>query len=525
MSHSYAGRLFAALEQGSEKPAIVFEGPTWSFADLDRLSAAYARGLAAKGIEAGDRVAVFAETCPEMIVALLGHYRLGAIHVPINPRYRAEEVAHILEDSGARAVLLRSGSSCARVLEALAPARALTFRVWIGGDDRAALAQDVAFDRLVETASPGGRSAPLPADEDPAILLYTSGTTGKSKGVQLSFRAVVANTEAVTRLWRFSPEDRMALALPLFHVHGLGLGVHGALLNGMTVLLFDRFDASRIVEAFARDRATLFQGVPTMYVRLLELLEGNPAAASALARGRLFTSGSAALSAEDFHRFEELTGHRILERYGMSETLFTLSNPYEDRRPGTVGLPIPGCEIRIVDDSGIEAGPGEPGEILARSNGMMTRYWRRPEETAASFRDGWFLTGDVARRDRDGYVTIAGRKSVDFIKSGGFKISTREIEDVLRRHPRVRDVAVVGAPDRVWGQRIVAAVVLHPAFGPPLSPESLLEELSSFCARSLADYKRPREVRVVEDLPRNALGKIQKHRILESLQGSRSLLP
>ena len=225
-------------------------------------------------------------------------------------------------------------------------------RIWIGGDDSAALAEDVSLDRLLETGSRDRKTAPLPADEDPAILLYTSGTTGKSKGVELSFRAVVANTEAVTRLWRFSPEDRMALALPLFHVHGLGLGVHGALLNAMTMLLFERFDADRIVEAFEREGATLFQGVPTMYVKLLELLAQRPEAAPALARGRLFTSGSAALAADDFLRFEELTGHRILERYGMSETLFTLSNTYEDRRPGTVGLPVPGCEIRIVDDDG-----------------------------------------------------------------------------------------------------------------------------------------------------------------------------
>ena len=204
----------------------------------------------------------------------------------------------------------------------------------------------------------------------------------------------------------------------------------------------------------------------------------------------------------------------------MSETLFTLSNPYEDRRPGTVGLPIAGCEIRIVDDAGRDAAPGEPGEILARSNGMMTRYWGRPEETTSSFRDGWFVTGDVARRDLGGYVTIAGRKSVDFIKSGGFKISAREIEDVLRRHPLIKDAAVLGVPDRVWGQRIVAAVVLRSAAASAPSPDSLLEELSTFCAKSLADYKRPREVRVVEDLPRNALGKIQKHRLLDGISGA-----
>lgn len=512
---SHAARLFAALEAEPEKAAIVFEGRTLTFGELDVLSRRYARGLAAAGVERGDRVAVFAETCPEIVVALLGHYRLGAVHVPINTRYRSGEVAHILEDSGAKALLLRAGSPSAGVAGELA-GRFPVFRVWIGGEDAGAAPGDASFDRLIE-GSPAPPGAPLPRDEDAAILLYTSGTTGRSKGVELSFRAIVANTLSVTTLWRFSPDDTMALGLPLFHVHGLALGIHGAILHRMRVLLFERFDAETIVAAFASGGATLFQGVPTMYVKLLELLEHSRDAAEPLARGRLFTSGSAALSAGDFHRFEALTGHRILERYGMSETLFTLSNPYEDRRAGTVGLPIPGCEVRIVDEAGQDAPLDEPGEILVKGNGLMTRYWRRPEETAASFRDGWFVTGDMARRDRDGYVRIAGRKSVDFIKSGGFKISAREIEDVLRAHPRVKDVAVVGAPDRVWGQRIVAAVVLTSGAGASPSPEVLLEDFSLLCARSLADYKRPREVRVLEDLPRNALGKIQKHRILKDL--------
>lgn len=516
-SSAHVERLFSALEAEPEKTAIVFEGRSLTFGELDALSWRYARGLAAAGVEKGDRVAVFSETSPEVIIALLGHYRLGAIHVPINTRYRAGEVAHILEDSGAKALLLRAGSPCAGVVESLQPPPgALGFRVWIGDGDTCAGPADLSFERLTETSRSRPEAA-LPDDEDAAILLYTSGTTGRSKGVVLPFRAVVANTESVTRLWRFSPDDRMALALPLFHVHGLGLGVHGTLVNGMTMLLFERFDARRIAEAFASGGASLFQGVPTMYVKLLELLAESPEAARALARGRLFTSGSAALAAGDFRQFEELTGHRILERYGMSETLFTLSNPYEDRRAGTVGLPIPGCDVRIVDEAGRDAAADEPGEIHVRGHGLMTGYWRRPEETAASFRDGWFVTGDMARRDRDGYVTIAGRKSVDFIKSGGFKISAREIEDVLRVHPRIRDVAVVGAPDRVWGERIVAAVVLRPGGGPPPTTDELLGELSAFCAQSLADYKRPREVRIVEDLPRNALGKVQKHRILENL--------
>jgi acyl-CoA synthetase (AMP-forming)/AMP-acid ligase II len=517
MSRSQARveRLFAHLAGSGEKPALRFEGETRTFGDLDRLSRRYARGLAAAGIEAGDRVAVFAETCPEVVVALLGHYRTGVVHVPINTRYRGEELSHILEDSAAGVVLVRAGSAAAGVLAEEDRARPRRRRIWIGGSDPSASPEDLSFARLVETELPRSeRDAPLiPSDEDTAFLLYTSGTTGKSKGVELSFRAIVENTLAVTDLWRFEARDCLALALPLFHVHGLCLGIHGALLHGMTTLLFQRFEPRRIVEAFQNEAATLFQGVPTMYVRLLELLTGSPAAAQALARGRLFTSGSAPLSADDFARFESETKHRILERYGMSETLFTLSNTYEDRRPGTVGLPVPGCQVRIVDDSGREAQEGEPGEILVQGHGLMTRYWRRPEETAASFRDGWFATGDVARRGRDGYVTIAGRKSVDFIKSGGFKISAREVEDVLRRHARVRDVAVVGAPDRVWGQRIVAVVVLEPVAGPSASSETLLEELSGFCGLSLADYKRPREVRVVEELPRNALGKVQKHRL------------
>jgi acyl-CoA synthetase (AMP-forming)/AMP-acid ligase II len=503
-------RLFSALANGGEKAAVVFEDRTWTFGDLDRLSRRYARGLAAAGVAAGDRVAVYAETSPEVLVALLGHYRLGVVHVPINTRYRAEELAHVLTDSGAKAVVVGAGTDGERVLHETARPPALSHLILLGGEG------DLAFERLVETDVPYSEAGapPAPTDADTAILVYTSGTTGKSKGVALSFRAIVENTLAVTGLWRFEPSDRQAIALPLFHVHGLCLGVHGALLHGQTVLLFPRFDAAKIADAFAREGATVFQGVPTMYVRLLELLAARPEQAMALRRARLFTAGSAALPADDFAAFEQSTGHRILERYGMSETLFTLSNPYESRRPGTAGLPVPGCQVRIADEGGREAAVGEPGEVFVKSNGMMTGYWNKPAETAASFVNGWFATGDIAHRDAGGAVTIAGRKSVDLIKSGGFKISAREIEDVLRRHPRVKDVAVVGAPDRVWGQSVVAAVVVE---GPALPEAQLLDELAAFCARHLADYKRPRAVRVLAELPRNALGKVQKHRILEGL--------
>jgi malonyl-CoA/methylmalonyl-CoA synthetase len=323
------------------------------------------------------------------------------------------------------------------------------------------------------------------------------------------------------RLWRFSEADRLVLALPLFHVHGLCLGVAGALLTGFTLLLEERFDPVRVVEAFASGGATAFMGVPTMYVRLLERLEAHPEDAAALRKARLFTAGSAPLPAADFHAFQEKTGHRILERYGMSETLFTLSNPYEgERRPGTVGLPVPGCSVRLVDDEGRDVPDGELGEIHVKGNGVMNAYWGREAETAAAFRDGWFLTGDVARRGAGGYVTILGRKSVDVIKSGGYKISAREIEDVLRRHPAVKDAAVVGLPDRVWGQRIAAAVVLtEPAEAD--AAERTCTEIAAFAAKHLADFKVPRDLRALTELPRNALGKVQKHVLARSLGADR----
>jgi acyl-CoA synthetase (AMP-forming)/AMP-acid ligase II len=507
-----SARLLASLTAFAGKEAILFGRRTLTFGDLDRLSLRYASGLAALGVRHGDRVAVFAESSPELVAALLGHYRLGAVHVPINTHYRAEEAGHILRDSGASVLLLTPGPETERVLSEIGPLPRLKNVLALGGS--ASVPGVLRFeDLLTDERLPA--DTPLPVDGDAALLIYTSGTTGKSKGVELSFGALVANIEEVTRSWGFTAADRLALALPLFHVHGLCLGIHGGLLHGFTVLLSEKFEAARIVAAFEESGATAFMGVPTMYVRLLEHLEAHPAAASALRRARLFTSGSAPLPADDFRAFEALTGHAILERYGMSETLFTLSNPYAgERRPGTVGLPVPGYEVRVVDDAGHEVKSGELGEIVVRGNGMMTGYWGRPEETAASFRDGWFLTGDVARRDRDGYFTIVGRKSVDIIKSGGYKISAREIEDVLRRHPRVREVAVVGAEDRVWGQRIVAAVVLVP--GEDAAPDAVLEDLTVFARAHLADFKRPREVLLLPELPRNALGKIQKHLILKN---------
>ena len=492
-----AEQLFGSLSARSKKAALEIGGQAIAYGQLDSLSARFAGSLAAHGVGPGDAVAVRTGTCPEAVVALLGILRAGAVHVPLNPAFTDEETRHVLTDSGSKLTIAHGG-----------------------GDGP--LGKQLAFGEILAKGSP----APSPdvelPDEAIALLLYTSGTTGASKGVELSLGAVVSNLSAVTNLWKITEGDRVVMALPLFHVHGLGLGVIGSLLHGATVLLLDAFEPSRIIAAFQNEGATLFMGVPTMYVRLLEHLRRDPAAGAALSKGRLFTSGSAPLAAADFTAFREATGHAVLERYGMTETLFTLSNPFEgERRPGTVGHPVPGCRIRIVDDEGRDVAHGEAGELLVRGNGLMTRYRNRPEETRASFREGWFLTGDVATQAADGYVTLHGRKTLDFVKSGGYRISTREIEEVLSRHPRVREVAVIGLPDRVWGQRVVAAVTLRPApalpGAPGGSPDSLEGDLARLAESALAPYKRPREIVILDELPRNSLGKVQKPRLAQRL--------
>jgi acyl-CoA synthetase (AMP-forming)/AMP-acid ligase II len=275
------------------------------------------------------------------------------------------------------------------------------------------------------------------------------------------------------------------------------------------------------VRSFRDEGATVFMGVPTMYRLLIEHLGEAPDDARALASARLFTSGSAALPAADAAAFAALTGHSILERYGMTETGFTISNPYDgERRPGSVGHPVPGYDVRIVDEDGRPCGTGEIGEILVRGDGLMRGYWNRASDTEEALRDGWFLTGDLATRDADGYVRIAGRKSLDLVKSGGFKISAREIEEALAAHPSVTEAAVIAIPDPLWGERI-AAVVVPRAWSTELDPDLALE-LAEFVALKLADYKRPRSFRFVASLPRNAMGKVEKHRLRALFEGERT---
>jgi malonyl-CoA/methylmalonyl-CoA synthetase len=486
--------LFAIPRRRSpEKTALRFEDVSLSYADLFVQADTLAAALASRGVGKGDRVAFFLGNRPELVVAYLAVIRLGAAMVPVNLAYRGREIAHLLADAEPR--LLVTERSALPVLAGLD------------------LPEIILAEEMAELTV--GRLAP-PAVEggDLAMLLYTSGTTGKSKGAEITHDNVLATVTGLLAAWAWEPADTLLLSLPLFHTHGLVVGLHCALAAGATVLLRSRFDAAGTVSDLLGGEVTLFFGVPTMYGRLVEELRARRGEADVsrdFSRIRLFCSGSAPLSPETFAAFRELTGHEILERYGMTETGMNLSNPYAGaRRPGTVGVPLPGVSIRVVDGEGRGVAPGGEGELLVRGANVFSRYWRAPEKTAESFVHDdlgrrWFRTGDLARQDPGtGAVTLLGRRH-ELVISGGFNVYPREVEEVLAGFPGVREAAVVGRPHPDWGEVPVAFLVADPS----LDEAALI----AFCKAQMAGFKVPREIRRVDALPRNALGKVEKHRL------------
>ncbi len=486
-------------------------------------------GLAARGAAPGDRVALVAGNRPETVIAGLAVLRAGAVAVPVNVAYTARETAHLLADSAPGWVVAETAFR-AEVERAVEEARSA------GGP----APEVVDLAELTSPAEPRGgpgRGAALPSPgavgstHDPALLVYTSGTTGRSKGAVLTHGNLAATVTGLRSAWAWRADDRLLLTLPLFHVHGLVVGLFTALASGARVELRSRFRAAETARELVAGAASLFFGVPTMYVRLLDAIRALPDRDAlgrledlgAIPSMRLFASGSAPLSPETFEAFRRRTGHAILERYGMSETGMNLSNPYQgERRPGTVGVPLPGVEARIVDPDDREVPEGGAGELVVRGPNVFGGYWRDPAKTAESFLPGpdgerWFRTGDLARRDpATGYVTLLGR-SRELILRGGLNVYPREIEEVLEGAPGVREAAVVGRPDREYGEVPVAYVVAEPepagdepgtATGEP-DPQAIL----AHCRERLAGFKVPVDVLFVPALPRNALGKVQKHRL------------
>lgn len=545
------------------------EGGWVTQGQLDQATRRVAWRLHRAGLRPGDRVLLSAGTSIDLVVAYVAALRLGLVVVPVNTAYREREVAHIVRDAEPRAAIVddqqrgvwmrRAAGGDLLVTEPSVelpdPAplpvdnpgspRTVPGSVVTGGPPSggglpgmpgasgASAAPDVSATTGVPgvAGGAGGSGGPgvlrgLPQLDgvgpgDPALLCYTSGTTGAPKGAVLCHGNLLASAEAVRLAWRWSAQDRLLLALPLFHVHGLGVGLHGTLLAGGSAVLFERFDVERLLDAVRRHCATLFFGVPTMYARLA----ASPRVGE-LGRLRLCVSGSAPLPPVLFERLAAATGQRVLERYGMTETLMNVSNPYDgERRPGTVGLPLPGVELRLAaagqaSDHGSrrhpEAAParrgrggdppGDHGEILLKGPNVFGGYWRNPAATEAAFdADGWFRSGDLGSLDEAGYLRIEGR-SKELIITGGYNVHPREVEEVLLAHPAVAEVAVVGTPSEEWGEVVTAYVVCD---GPPPSEA----ELAAFTADKLAPFKRPRLVRYVDALPRNALGKVLKHEL------------
>ncbi len=465
----------SAWEDAPAAPVLFDRNRGWMTAEqLEQETRRVAGRLQAAGLEPGDRMLFSAESSAELVIVHIAALRSGIVVVPANTAYRERELAHVVTDARPKAAYVDDGDR-ARWVEEATERR----MVMIGPDLDLPDREPATLDR----------SGP----HDPALIGYTSGTTGSPKGAVLTHANLLAGSEAVRLAWRWTSSDRLVLALPLFHVHGLCVGLHGTLLAGASAVLLPRFDVDAVLDAAGEHEASLFFGVPTMYHRL-----ARSARVRELATLRLCVSGSAPLPAELHRALAELGGQEVLERYGMTETMMNVSNPYEgERRPGSVGFPLPGVELRLEGD--------EEGEILLRGPNVFAGYWERPQESSESFTDGWFRTGDLGTFDPDGYLRILGR-SKELIISGGLNVYPREVEDVLLEHPGVAEVAVVGLPSEEWGEEVTAFVVAA-------ADSTTAEALRSFASGRLAPFKCPRRVQFVDSLPRNALGKVLKHEL------------
>ena len=469
--------LLPPVREHGDAPAVSVAGTGLTYAELRGAAAAVAARVAG-----AERVAVWAEPALETIVAAVGVLETGAALVPVNPKLGRSELEHVLTDAEPDVLL---------------------------GGPRGELPGGARRDAVDLSARGGDLPVARAGDEDPALIVYTSGTTGRPKGAVLPRRAVSSNLDALAAAWEWTGDDVLVHGLPLFHVHGLVVGVLGPLRRGGELRHLGAFSPAAAASAL-REGATMLFGVPTMYHRIALEAEQDASLAEGLRAARLLVSGSAPLPAPVFARIEALCGQQIVERYGLTETLMnTAVRADSPRRPGYVGVPLDGVEVRLVGDDGadVEASDDETiGEIAVRGPNVFSGYLNRSDATAEALRDGWFFTGDIGTRAPDGYWRIVGRRSTDLIKTGGYKVGAGEIEVALLEHPAVREAAVTGAPDDDLGERIVAWVV--PEGEPPPA-----RELVDHVASELAPHKRPREVRYLDELPRNAMGKVVKARL------------
>jgi malonyl-CoA/methylmalonyl-CoA synthetase len=485
------------------RPLLVLEdGREISYGEAEETCARYASFLSGLGLAPGERVAVQVEKSPEALLLYLACLRAGLVYLPLNSAYQQGEVGYFLENAEPGAVVAQPRSL--PWLEPLAAQRGIrhVFSLDEGGKGTFVDAAHGAPERFA-TVERGL--------DDLAAILYTSGTTGRSKGAMITHRNLASNATVLHAYWGFGPDDVLVHMLPLFHVHGLFVACHCVLMNGTAMRFHAKFDARRALEDFAR--SSVFMGVPTFYTRLIAEAGLTRAAC---ARMRLFVSGSAPLLAETHAEFEKRSGHRILERYGMTETGMLTSNPLAgERRPGTVGLPLPGTSVRVVGDDGSACAAGEIGHVQVKGDNVLPGYWRMPEKNKEEFTaDGFFRTGDVGTFSADGYLSIVGR-SKDLIITGGYNVYPKEVELAIDELPAVAESAVVGIPHPDFGEAVTAVLVPRPGVAAPTEAEVI-----AWLKSRLANFKVPKRVFVVEELPRNTMGKVQKNVLRDRYSGT-----
>ncbi len=496
--------LASHFPQDQSRPVLrTGDDRVYSYGDLDAISGRFARFLLDLGAAPGDRIAVQVEKSPEALFLYLGALRAGLVYLPLNSAYTDNEVAYFLQD--AEPAVLVCDPARAETLGRVATDAGVDYPLTLGEDGRGSLTEGSAACQPLVGATPR-------KSDDLAALLYTSGTTGRSKGAMLSHGNLAANAVTLHRIWGFRPDDVLLHALPLYHTHGLFVACHCALLTGGEMLFLTRFQARQVITLLPK--ATVMMGVPTFYTRLLAEPDFGRDVCAAM---RLFISGSAPLLEETWHAFKERTGFDILERYGMTEIGMGTSNPLDGARcPGTVGPPLPDVQARICDPDGRALPAGEIGTLEVKGPNVFSGYWRRPDKNAEEFRaDGFFITGDMARFDDKGYLQIVGRQK-DLIISGGFNIYPKEVELVIDDLPGVVESAVIGIAHPDFGEGVAAVVV------PASESEATLSEgrIIASCRETLAAFKTPKRVFFVEALPRNTMGKVQKNQLRERYQDS-----
>lgn len=488
MTNPLYDTLFAA-HAGKDTPFLYLEsGTVVTHASFVRRAAQFAHALAGYGVTPGDRVAAQTAKSADALALYAACAQSGAIFLPLNTAYKAAELSYFIEDSGARVFV---GDPAKPELKAVADKAGASFATLDATGGTLSASADAAPETFETVAR---------AEDDLAAFLYTSGTTGRSKGAMLTQANLLSNAATLTELWRFTSDDVLLHALPIFHTHGLFVASNVMLMAGGAMVFLPSFDVDAMIDWLPR--ATTMMGVPTFYTRLLDDHRFNRDLTSGM---RLFISGSAPLLAETHRLFEARTGHRILERYGMTETNMNTSNPYEgDRRPGTVGQALPDVELKVCDAAGETLPDGETGVIEVRGPNVFSGYWNMPEKTAEELRpDGFFITGDLGVKDEDGYVTIVGRGK-DLIISGGYNIYPKELELVLDEQPGVLESAVIGVPHDDMGEVPLALLVAQKGKVPDV------EAIRAMLSETLARYKVPRRIEIIDALPRNTMGKVQK---------------